>query len=223
MHCRMWFERHVNIRWPWRFHNTTPTSAYKYGEHDRQCTYKPNREARSRNHCCDGKARSITYSEGLFVVFVIQHAKRTPHIILTSVPCLALPYFSRLTHRRQDFRRRELLLTQNTCLDFLYNFCLKHFLRYEEFIEISYMCLGIYVIRPLFTQFVPYLRNSSLTYSIRPLFTQFVPYLGNSSLIYVIRPLFTQFVPCSSDVNKTWISPTGFREILKYHISRKSV
>jgi len=27
-------------------------------------------------------------------------------------------------------------LTQNTCLDVLYNFCLKHFLRYEEFCEI---------------------------------------------------------------------------------------
>ena len=29
---------------------------------DRQCTYKRNILARSRNHCCRGKAISVTYS-----------------------------------------------------------------------------------------------------------------------------------------------------------------
>jgi hypothetical protein len=32
---------------------------------DGQCTYKRNIEARSRNHCCRGKAISITHSECL--------------------------------------------------------------------------------------------------------------------------------------------------------------
>jgi hypothetical protein len=38
---------------------------------DRQCTEKRNIEARSRIHCCRGKAVSVTYSECVFVVFVI--------------------------------------------------------------------------------------------------------------------------------------------------------
>ena len=41
-----------------------------------------NIEACSRNHCCRGKARSITYSEYLIVALVIQHAKRMPRIIV---------------------------------------------------------------------------------------------------------------------------------------------
>jgi len=37
---------------------------------------KRNIEARSCNHCCSGKAVSITYSENVFVALVIQHAVR---------------------------------------------------------------------------------------------------------------------------------------------------
>ena len=37
-------------------------------------------EARLCNHCCSGKAVSITYSECVFVALVIQHAMRTRHI-----------------------------------------------------------------------------------------------------------------------------------------------
>jgi hypothetical protein len=60
--------------------------------------------ARSRNHCCRGKAISITYSECVSVALVIQHAKRMRRIILSSVVCPALPYFSTLSHKRLDFR-----------------------------------------------------------------------------------------------------------------------
>jgi hypothetical protein len=120
------------------FHNTAPTSAYKYAEHDTQCTYKPDNEPRSRNHCYRGKAKSVTNSECLSVALVIQHAKCMRRIILASVPCLVLPYFSRLTHTRQDFSGGGGgYLTQNTCLDFLDNFSLRHLLLYEEFSEIS--------------------------------------------------------------------------------------
>jgi hypothetical protein len=38
---------------------------------DRQFTYNRNIEARSRNHCCNGKALRITYSESMFVALVI--------------------------------------------------------------------------------------------------------------------------------------------------------
>ena len=56
--------------------------------------YKRNIEARSRNHCCTGKAISITYCQCVSVALVIQHAKRMRRIILSSVACLAVPYFS---------------------------------------------------------------------------------------------------------------------------------
>jgi hypothetical protein len=67
---------------------------------ERPCMYKLNTEARSPNHCCIGKAISITYSKCVSVALVIQHAKRMRHIILSSVACPAVPYFSTLSHKR---------------------------------------------------------------------------------------------------------------------------
>ena len=41
-----------------------------------------NIEARSRNHCCRGKATSITYYVRVFVGLVIQHAMRMCHVVI---------------------------------------------------------------------------------------------------------------------------------------------
>jgi hypothetical protein len=63
-------------------------------------------EARSHNHCCRGKAVSIACSGCVSVALVMQHAERMRHIIVSSVACLAVPYFSTLSHKRHDFREK---------------------------------------------------------------------------------------------------------------------
>ena len=63
-----------------------------------------NGETRSRNQCCSGKAKSITYSECVSVALVIQHAKCIHRIIL--LPVVARPdlsYLSTLSHKGHDF------------------------------------------------------------------------------------------------------------------------
>jgi hypothetical protein len=73
----------------------------------RQAMYiKRNTEVLSRIHCCSGKAMSILYSESVSAALVTQHAMRMRRIILPSVACPALPYFSTLSHKRHDFRKK---------------------------------------------------------------------------------------------------------------------
>jgi len=53
-----------------------------------------NTETCSRNQCRRGKAISISYSECVFAALVIQRAVRVCCIILKSVACLAVTYFT---------------------------------------------------------------------------------------------------------------------------------
>jgi hypothetical protein len=71
----------------------------------------------SRNHCCRAKAVNCVP-----VASVIQHAKRMRRIILLSVACPAVPYFSTLSHKRHDFRGGEEVIEHKMCFYFLYKF-----------------------------------------------------------------------------------------------------
>jgi len=52
-----------------------------------------NIEARLLNHSCRGKAIIFNYSQCVSVALVIQHAKRMPHVLLSSVTCLTIIHY----------------------------------------------------------------------------------------------------------------------------------
>ena len=56
-------------------------------------------------------------------------------VILSSVACPALKYFSTLSHKRHDFRKKKILHKKNVRFDFLYNCCAKRFSFEEEVSE----------------------------------------------------------------------------------------
>jgi len=66
-------------------------------------------EMRSRNRCGRRKAMSVTQTECVSVAVVIQHSMRMRHVILSSVTCPAVQYFSTLSHKWQDFTKGKVV------------------------------------------------------------------------------------------------------------------
>jgi hypothetical protein len=66
-----------------------------------------NIEVRSCNHCCCGKAISITYSKCVFVLLGIQHAMRMRHTVICGLP--GSTKFFHLVYKRHDFRKKSYL------------------------------------------------------------------------------------------------------------------
>jgi hypothetical protein len=92
------------------------------------------------NHCCNGKAISITYSEGVFAALGIQHTKRMRHVVICGLPGSKI-----LPHKRHDFGKNK-IIAHKMCFDFLYTFCLKHSSLSHELSELrSQMCIGLHV------------------------------------------------------------------------------
>jgi hypothetical protein len=70
-----------------------------------------NIEARSRNNCCREKATSIQCSKCVSVALVIYHAKAHAPYYIVNCGLSGSTYFSTLSHRRHDFRKRLLNMT----------------------------------------------------------------------------------------------------------------
>ena len=78
------------------------------------------RRAHSCNHCCSRKGISITYSGCMFVALVIQRAKRMRRIVLSFVVCVALPHFSTLSHKRNNYRKN--VIERTVCVLIFFTF-----------------------------------------------------------------------------------------------------
>jgi hypothetical protein len=66
-----------------------------------------NSEVRSCNLCCSGKAVSITCSECVFVTLCSMHCACA---IFSSLACPFLLYFSTLSKKRHDFRKKKIVI-----------------------------------------------------------------------------------------------------------------
>ena len=72
------------------------------------------------------RAIRITYSEPTLVALGIQHARRMYYVILRSVACPAVEYFSRLSHIWHDFRKKK-VIEQKICFSIFFTTYMENF------------------------------------------------------------------------------------------------
>jgi len=86
-------------------------SDYREGSNHRTGTVRKRYiEARSYNHCCSGKAISITYSECVCIALFIQHAFRMRHIVICK-PARLYNIFPHYLTNGTVFERKKKLLS----------------------------------------------------------------------------------------------------------------
>ena len=73
--------------------NFTHLMIHVYYNYDKTMYIQRNTEVHLCNHCCSGKAVSITYSECTSVALVIQHAKSIRHIIFLPTVFCSIIFF----------------------------------------------------------------------------------------------------------------------------------
>jgi hypothetical protein len=75
-----------------------------------------NTEALSCDHCCRGKAISITYSDYVYLALGIHHAMRIRHIVTCGLPGSTVFF----THCLKTGRFSKRNIEHKICFDFLY-------------------------------------------------------------------------------------------------------
>jgi hypothetical protein len=76
-------------------------------EQDRQCAYKRDIKARSRNHCCRARAKSIMYSQRVFVALNPRQANALYYIIICVLPRSTI-FFTHYLINGTIFEEKEL-------------------------------------------------------------------------------------------------------------------